>query len=171
MLGKAVDQEVTDKVFRSMLLNIPILFEHYFLKSEDEMPKKHHVSLILAALVFDWDTRNNTQKFHPYMHGEGSTSGSIKMALRKGGSSMSEEYRRIFRHALDWINYSLRGQLELYKAQRALNLGLSERIAQIMESHNTERMIVLLNNLKGYATHCRLVIARVREQHTLKNGR
>lgn len=164
LLQRAADIEVSDKVFRSMVSNVPTLLGHYFLKLPGKLPATLEPSLIFAALVLDWDMRTNTQHFYPRMHAQTSTSGSIKMALRKFDAGNSEEYRRIFRHALDWVRYSLMGQQRLYDAQRRLTLGLIERVAGVMETHDTELVINFLNNLKEYADHVDSVIDRVKQQ-------
>lgn len=151
LLVKAVGEEISEKVFRGVLLDARKLMERYLLLLMPPLPPAVDATLAAAALIFAWGVRRHPQTYKPYIHGQLNQSGSVKAAMRMNVSDGFEEFERIWCYGIDWLKFALCGQLAAYEAWMNLRITLIRLVEQFIQTHDTELVSNLLYNLREYA--------------------
>lgn len=162
ILTKAIGQECSDKVFRAVLSDAARLIECYCNTAGMLVPQEVDATLATSAVVVADHIRRDPQELLISLPG----SRSIKSKLRARLSDVNEEYFRVFRYAIDWIQYALHGQTAVYEAQWQLQLRLTQRFVEIAQVHDTDFLEGALTTLEKYALQASSeAVRRARKEH------
>lgn len=106
----------------------------------------------LAAMIVARHMRKTSPAFTTRMHGtaRGQTT-SVRRALARSPWEVEEELNRFVEYSVDAARFALAGQQGVYEAQLAFQAQVLEGTRKVVETHDTDSVENLLNNLDGFA--------------------